>query len=443
MNRPGILHSGATVERFNLAGACISVCDALDVVFQSSTVPIRGAVTHAYFCSFHSGVTDDDDLHAGDFVFVCAGIYSGTVVSRQCQCSTLPVLSWVSDNDEHAVQVVPRVFVRVPCGGGAALPPVGAPGTVGAGPPVPCPAPAALEGAALPPAADAGVGDTIPHGTLSGGAPCASPPPGGAASVAGAGLLSDGAAPAGGDGGVYSGAAAASGGAPALTVPPAAAAGDTATGGGTSPPDVGAAVCTRAGPLAAPGAQEGGPDPIGGGRPRQASSGIRDGVPFIVLSLCFSSDDFESRRGTSSRLGGVYMSYVLWQYQDRCSSSARRTLAATPPGVDSDHSLRAITPDLVKGASVGWACHAPDGSKLLVCGDVITFLGDYLQVTKTSMLMGYGAKSPFPLCAYRVPGVSGSRFGHVGSSADVGMARTTARTRSICSAVSGAFPPSA
>lgn len=72
------------------------------------------------------------------------------------------------------------------------------------------------------------------------------------------------------------------------------------------------------------------------------------------------------------------------------------------PRSDSDHILRAITPDLVKGASAGWPCHAPDGSKLLVFADVSIFVGDDLQVTKTSMLMGHGAKSPCPLCAYRV-----------------------------------------
>lgn len=172
---------------------------------------------------------------------------------------------------------------------------------------------------------------------------------------------------------------------------------------------------------------------------RRSCSGVKDGVDFITVSICLNSDDFESRRGKHESLGGVYMSYLSMLFKDLCSSNACRTIASTPPSVNSDDVLRAITPDLKEGASTGWLCRRADGSSVRVFADVAMFVGDYLQVTKTSQLMGYGAKSPCPLCTYRVPGVPGSRYGLAGSSADAGMARTSARTRSICRAVANAL----
>lgn len=166
--------------------------------------------------------------------------------------------------------------------------------------------------------------------------------------------------------------------------------------------------------------------------------GVLGGVPFSTISLVINSDDFEARRGKNESLGGVYMSYVSMLYKDRCSSNACRTIAATPPTVDSDEVLRAITSDLAEGARTGWLCRRSDGSDLRVFADVAFFVGDYLQVCKTSRMMGYGAKSPCPLCIYRNPGVPGSRFGLGGSSADADMARTSGRTRSICKAVQNA-----
>lgn len=169
--------------------------------------------------------------------------------------------------------------------------------------------------------------------------------------------------------------------------------------------------------------------------PWRPKKGVRDGVPFVTISLIMNSDDFEVRRGKNESLGGVYMSYISMLYKDRCSSNACRTIAATPPTVDSDEVLLAITSDLTEGAKSGWLCRRSDGSALRVFTDVAFFVGDYLQVCKTSKMMGYGAKSPCPLCIYRNPGVPGSRFGLRGSSADVDMARTSGRTRSICKAV--------
>lgn len=172
---------------------------------------------------------------------------------------------------------------------------------------------------------------------------------------------------------------------------------------------------------------------------RRKVSDLQEGVHVLTVSLCINSDDFETRRGKKQSLGGVYMSYTSLLYQHRHNSHGSRTISVTPSGVNSDEVLRAVTPDLVEGATSGWLCHRRDGSAVRVMADVAMFVGDYLQVVKTSMLMGYGAKAPCPLCSYRVPGVPGSRFGLHGSSSDVEMARTTARTRSICRAVQQAL----
>lgn len=303
------LLSGATVRLFNLDGERISVGDTIEVVFGGDLPDVRVVVADAHFCSHESGVSNDEELHAGDFVLIGSGEHSGTLVARQWQSSTLPVLTWFPDADDNATQVAKEVRVVATGPGAAPVPPVVGP------------------------------------------------------------------------------AAAASSGAPR----------------------------------------------------RRPTYGIRNGERYLVVSFCFSSDDFEARRGRSASLGGVYFSYLTWMYEERRNSGASRTVAATPPGVDSDHVLRAITPDLVRGARDGWLCRAPDGSHVRVFADVSMYVGDYLQVTKTSMMMGYSAKSPCPLCDYRIPGIPGSKYGHIGSSADVGMARTTPRTNSICIAVGSAL----
>ena len=159
----------------------------------------------------------------------------------------------------------------------------------------------------------------------------------------------------------------------------------------------------------------------------------------LTVSVCVFLDDFEARKGKTQSLGGAHMSYPLWEYKDRCSSHASRTIAATPPGVNSDCVLNAILPDLVEGATTGWLCRDPDGIDIVVHVDVAFFIGDYVQVSKTSKLMGHGAKSPCPLCHYRAPGVSGSQYGLEGSSADITMARTTSRTYHVCRAVTAAI----
>lgn len=156
----------------------------------------------------------------------------------------------------------------------------------------------------------------------------------------------------------------------------------------------------------------------------------------LVVSLCFYSDGFGARTGKEVTLSGVYMSYLTWLFQDRCSSHAARTVAVTPAGVDSDSVLKAITDDLRLGAREGWLCRCADGTTVRVRADVAFFVGDYLQVSKTSKLMGSAANSPCTLCAYRLHGAPGCRFGLAGSSKSTELMRTTARTTSVCAAVS-------
>lgn len=301
--------AGGTVRRFNLDGARISLGDTIEVVFSGSLPRVRVVVEDAHFCSSDLGVSDIDDLYAGDFVVMTAGDQSGMLVSRHWMSTDLQVLSWLSGSGGSKFVDVDAVAV-----------------------------------------------------VLSPNEP-----------------------------------------------PPLAT--DQASGG------------------VAPGART----------QLRPTSGVKNGERFLVASFCFSSDDFEARRGRSASVRGVYFSYLTWQYEDRRGSGASRTISATPPGVDSDHILRAITPELVRGATERWLCLTHDGSLLRVYADVRMFVGAYLQVTKTSMMLGYSAKTPCPLCDYRCPSVPGSKFEHPGNSSDVDMARTTPRTTSICRAVSAAL----
>lgn len=156
----------------------------------------------------------------------------------------------------------------------------------------------------------------------------------------------------------------------------------------------------------------------------------------VVVSVCLYSDDFGARPGKEISLGGVYMSYLSWLFQDRCSSHATRTISITPSGVDSDCILEAITEDLRVGAREGWLCRCADGAVVRVWADVGFFVGDYLQVAKTSNLMGPSANTPCTLCAYRLHGAPGCRFGLAGSSMSAELMRTTGRTGSVCVAAS-------
>jgi len=159
-------------------------------------------------------------------------------------------------------------------------------------------------------------------------------------------------------------------------------------------------------------------------------------MAYLVVCLCFFSDDFRARMGKEISLGGVYMSYLSWLLRRRRSSHAVRTLAATPPDVESDVVLEAITPDLRVGATNGWLMVGADGSDVRVFADACLYVGDSLQVANTSMLMGHGANSPCTMCSYRLSAAPGCRYGLDGASNLAKLVRTTARTRSVCKAVS-------
>lgn len=152
----------------------------------------------------------------------------------------------------------------------------------------------------------------------------------------------------------------------------------------------------------------------------------------LIVSLCVYSDGFGTQAGKEVTLGGVYMSYASWLFRDRCSSHAARTISVTPSGVDSDCVLEAITEDLRQGARDGWLCRCADGTTVRVWADISFFVGDYVQVAKTSNMMGPAANSPCTLCTYRLHGAPGCRFGLSGSSMSTELMRTSNRTRSVC-----------
>jgi len=86
-------------------------------------------------------------------------------------------------------------------------------------------------------------------------------------------------------------------------------------------------------------------------------------------------------------------------------------LAATPPDVDSDVVLEAITPDLRAGATDGLLMTSTDKIDIRVFADACFYVGDYLQVAKTSMLMRHRANSQCPMFAYRLSGAPECRYG--------------------------------
>jgi len=159
-----------------------------------------------------------------------------------------------------------------------------------------------------------------------------------------------------------------------------------------------------------------------------------DGIPVVHVCICFYSDDFVPRLHRAASLGGVYMSYASWPFASRTSRHAVRTIAVTPPGVDSDEVLRFVKSDLVVGATEGWVVRDPRGNRVRALADISYYVGDYVQEAKSCGLMGHAALTPCTLCTYRATGVSGSSYGKPGSSADVSLMRTTSRSRAVARA---------
>jgi len=78
----------------------------------------------------------------------------------------------------------------------------------------------------------------------------------------------------------------------------------------------------------------------------------------------------------------------------------------------------------------------PDEAKVRIFVDVSFFVGDYVQVVKSSHTRGVCADASCPLCAYRKQKEAGSQYAGVGDCTDASLARTTARTLSVLSALS-------
>jgi len=121
--------------------------------------------------------------------------------------------------------------------------------------------------------------------------------------------------------------------------------------------------------------------------------------------------------------------------ENRVSRHAARLLAVTPPGVDGDEILRLIEADMAEGATCGWVVADPDGNAVRVLLDVCFFVGDYVQVSKSSHLRGHNGVAPCSLCGYHKPGGAGIQYGGGGSAADAALARTTSRTAAVLEAV--------
>lgn len=160
-----------------------------------------------------------------------------------------------------------------------------------------------------------------------------------------------------------------------------------------------------------------------------------DGVPTLVVCMALYADDFVCRERQRQSAGGVYMYYPGWCVADRLGSSAVRTISVTPAGVNSDEILAAITDNLVEGSTKGWSMKDYNGAPVRVYADVSFFVGDYVQVSKSSRMRGHNALAPCPLCSYSLPEGVGAQYACTGSAADVGLMRTTARTGAVLQAV--------
>ena len=180
----------------------------------------------------------------------------------------------------------------------------------------------------------------------------------------------------------------------------------------------------------------GAPYPSLSASPRRAVRGMgADGIPTVTACASFYGDGFRNREGRNTSVESWCVFWSGWMVGDRVIRHAARLLAVTPPGADGDAVLRLLEADMVEGTTTGWVVADPDGNSMRVFLDVCFFIGDYLQVSKSSHLRGHNGVAPCSLCAYHKPGGSGVQYGGSGSSADAGLARTSARTVAVLEAV--------
>lgn len=160
-----------------------------------------------------------------------------------------------------------------------------------------------------------------------------------------------------------------------------------------------------------------------------------DGIPTVVACIALYSDDFLCREKRKQSAGGVYMFYPGWCVADRVGRPAVRTISVTTPGLSSDLILEAIMPDLIAGSTTGWLVKDYKGAPVRVMADMSFYVGDYVQVSKSSRMRGHNAHAPCPLCAYSLPGGQGCQFDGPASSDDTGLMRTSRRTAAVLQAV--------
>jgi len=374
-NRSTVLLGGQTVPRSVLAGVSVVVGDWLDVDLGSGRVVNGVVVNDVFFFGYTCGLAPEDGHHSGDFLVRC-GVPGGgpaEIAARHCPAATLYPLCWLTDDREAASIHSLRYHeydVHPQCNGRCE--------------------------------------DQVAAGSMRQGA-------------------TDGSGQA--NGGGHDALARAA----ALQIRA-----DDVSAGATSCRER-----VRRSPTETNEEQRAGDTEdlgVGGSNsagvlpslPRRPLSGARDGVGFLVVCLCFFSDDFCALLGKSVPSGGIYMSYLSCMFRHRRSSHYVRTLAATPPHVDSDVLLEAITPDLRAGATDGWLMTGADGTDIRVFADVCFYVVDSLQVAKTSKLMGHSANSPCTMCSYRLSGAPGCHYGFEGASNLAKFVRITARTRSVC-----------
>lgn len=160
------------------------------------------------------------------------------------------------------------------------------------------------------------------------------------------------------------------------------------------------------------------------------------GNKWLRLAICPFTDDCIVRQGNSTSTGTVAFAYPGWRYRDKASRHAVRYVGVPPAGSCSDDNLRLIPDEFREGTTVGWIAEGPDGAKVSIFVDVSFFVGDYVQVAKSSHMRGVCADAPCPLCAYRKQKEAGSQYAGVGDCTDASLARTTARTLSVLLALS-------
>ena len=85
----------------------------------------------------------------------------------------------------------------------------------------------------------------------------------------------------------------------------------------------------------------------------------------------------------------------------RTSSSSARVITLCPSGHDVNKMMDRIIADIIRGTVEGIPGKDPNGEKVTIFLDPITFLGDYPAVTAVTDTLGHTANSFCTLCSMR------------------------------------------